>query len=299
MPQCNTAVALGLFDGIHIGHQAVINKVVEKGKEGLVPSVFTFSHEEVPEGKKNFSYLLSESSKEYVLGKMGVEIMLAPLFDDVKSMQPEDFVKTVLVEKLKAKFVCCGYDFRFGCKAKGNAEFLVEAGKKYGFEVCVADAVIDDGDAASSTRIREFIEKGEIQKANHMLGRPFVIDFEVTSGRRLGTKFFHFPTINQVFPEGHVIPKFGVYAAVACIDGQKYPVAANVGVKPTVGSDKILSEGHIIGFSGDLYGQKIVLEFHKFLRSEHKFSSVEELKQQIARDKENIIEYFSNKKHLL
>ena len=293
-PQGPSAIALGLFDGVHRGHQAVIEAAVSQREKGLTPCVFTFSTKGgIPESKRDFSLLQTEEQKRQTLCQLGVDWMFDPDFSKFRGMSPKEFVQTILIERMHAKFIACGQDFHFGKDAAGSAEDLRRYGEPFGVQVQVIPPVLEDGEPISSTRIRKALREGEIELANLLLGRPYAIQGEVVHGRQLG-RSMGCPTANQRFAPGMTVPKFGVYASVVTLpDGSRYTGAANVGVKPTVGSEEALCETMINGFSGDLYGQSIQVEFHHFLRGERKFSSLEELFDTIrqnARDAQRLCE---------
>ena len=165
----------------------------------------------------------------------------------------------------------------------GNVEILKKLCEPYGVEVQLVPPVVLDGDRISSTRIREYVTKGNMNLAWRMLGRPYSLRFPVVSGNKIG-RTLNFPTINQIYPDHFAIPRFGVYVSVAEVDGELYPSVTNVGMKPTVGSDRPLAETYIIGFKGNLYGTRIRVSLCHFIRQEMKFNSLEELRQQIERD---------------
>ena len=280
-----TAVALGMFDGLHLGHQHVIRQVVRAaGEEGLTPCVFTFTTSSgQPDAKTHNRRLSSYRLREQLLEEMGVGVMLRPDFAAIRGLSAEEFVRGILVEKLDARFVSCGVNFRFGKGAAGDAAALEQLCGPLGVRVAANPLVEMDGELISSTRIRRCIAAGEIPLANRLLGRSFTIDFEVVYGRQLG-RTLDSPTINQPFPHDFVVPRYGVYATVTWVDGRCYPSVTNVGTKPTVGSDAVLSETYIHSYSGDLYGRRIAVEFLEFVRPERKFTSIEELKAQIWHD---------------
>lgn len=279
-----TVVALGLFDGVHLGHAAVIKKACSLAKDmGATAAVFTFSADgDRPTKKKNQGFIATETVKFGLFEKLGVSFAAAPKFEQIKNLSPKAFVKDILIDAMRAKAIVCGYDFHFGSGASASAEDLKSFAKEYGCEVTVIPAQKNsDGEAISSTGIRLLLEAGKIKEANALLGHCYQIDFEVESGRHLGSKL-GFPTINQAYRCGYAVPKFGVYAAAALIKGQYYPAVANVGVKPTVGGVKNpLAETYIMGIDSDLYGKHINVSFLEFLRPEKKFDSIEELKNQI------------------
>ena len=194
----------------------------------------------------------------------------------------------MLIEKMGAKELSCGYDFTFGKKGAGTTQQLREIAQKHGVKLNVCDPINLDGEPVSSTRIRQAILEGKMDQASRMLGRRFCIRLKVDHGNQIG-RLMDFPTINQVFPRYHIVPKYGVYSTVVNIDGKLYGGVTNVGVKPTVGSDGPLAETYIMDFSGDLYGKIVEVYFFRFVRPEQKFSSIDQLKAQIAADKENVM----------
>lgn len=283
-PSEDRAVALGFFDGVHCGHQAVIRRALDYRAEQLRPAVFTYRiQHSIPERKSSFLWINSEEDRVNLLEQMGVLDVVQPSFEDFCDMSPEQFVEDFLIKRMRAKVICCGEDFRFGKKAAGTVELLKQLCEPYGVQVEVVPPVQLEGGRISSTRIRDYICKGNMPLAWRMLGRPYSLRFPVVSGNKIGRKL-HFPTINQVYPEHFAIPRFGVYVSVAEVDGELYSAVTNVGVKPTVGSDCPLSETYIIGFSGNLYGTRVRVNLCHFIRPETKFGSIEELREQIVRD---------------
>ena len=282
-----TAVALGYFDGIHIGHKSVLMKALEKAKEkDLVPVVTLFDIHprkllsgEVP------PIITTEEKKRKILTDMGFEIFD---FDFRQGMnyEPEEFIDKILVDTLSAKAVFCGFDYHYGKGGKGNVETLREALSKKGIEFDAVEPVFSGDAVVSSTAIRQFITDGEIEKANEMLGEYFSYDFSVNKGDGLG-RTWGFPTINQSFPEDFIIPKRGVYVSETEFDGKSYLSVTNVGIRPTVADGGIRSETCILDFSGDLYGKNVKVKLIKYLREEKKFPNVDELRQAIGNDIEN------------
>lgn len=293
-----TAVALGLFDGVHRGHQLVIGKACEYRKSGLKPAVFTFATDTVTtkghDGK--IEMILTDRCKHKCFEKLGVEYLFSPAFSDYKQMSCEDFVKKVLKDKLNCERAVCGTDFRFGSGAKGDCDTLRELGEKYGIKVDVIRQLCDANGVISSTVIRSAIRFGEMDMVNEMLGYTFFMELPVVPGQRIARTLEH-PTINQQIPQGQIIPKFGVYCTRACVEGRQYGAVTNVGVKPTFNKQTTpLAETYIIGFEGDLYGKTVKVYFDRFLRAEKKFDSVEMLKEQIDKDTRQAAEYFAHAK---
>ena len=272
-----TAVALGNFDGLHRGHAEVIQAAVRA--DGLLPAVFTFTENPHPAAQ-----LTTFREKRLILQGLGAEVLIAVDFETVRDMDAEEFAVELLINKCRARRLCCGEDYRFGHKARGDITLLKALCKKHGVEVEVVPSARMNGEKISSTRIRSAIEAGEIRQANSMLGRCFAYSFEVIHGNHIG-RGLGTPTINQALPENFILPRFGVYATVARIDGKQYCYGVtNIGVKPTVGSDRVLSETWMPDFQGDLYGKRVRLYLLDFIRPERKFSSLEEMKEEILRN---------------
>lgn len=277
-----TAVSLGIFDGVHIGHRAVLNSAK---KSGLKTAVFTFLSETVTT-KGNKGVIYTDKRKLEILKSLGVEYILAPRFSDFKDMSAEDFVKEVLAGALNAEEVFCGEDFRFGKGAEAGVSELCKLCLKYGVKLSVTPPVMYNGQAVSSTRIKNALANGDVFSANAMLYEKFGYFEKVVHGNEIG-RTLNFPTINQVIPEKTILPKFGVYITEVEVSGEIYKGVSNVGVKPTVGNKEPLIETHILNFSGNLYGKSLKVKLVKFLREEKKFASLDELKGQVDFDIQN------------
>lgn len=277
-PEGELAAALGSFDGLHLGHRQVIGNTLSA--PGLRPAVITFQQNpSFSLQKKPVPLLTTNEQKLALLEEMGVEVVYLLPFDRIRDMEPEDFVEA-LYRVCRIRALSCGFNFRFGKNGRGDAGLLKELCREKGIELSVTPPVSVAGETVSSTRIRACLEQGDVQQAGQLLGRPFGYDFEVTHGRQLG-RTWGTPTINQPFPAGYVLPRFGVYASLVEVEGQKYYGVTNIGVKPTVGSDCALSETWIPEFSGNLYGKKVPVELLDFIRPERKFDSLDQLKNEI------------------
>ena len=272
------ALALGGFDGIHLGHVQVLRAVTDTA---WTPAVFTF-RDLIP-AVKHTRQLVSARQQADQLTDLGIARLYLADFAQLHALTPEAFVREILHERLRARRVACGFNYRFGCHGAGDSDALKRLCATYGIETIVVPPVLLDGAPVSSTRIRTAVAAGEMELAARMLGRPYRIDFEVVHGRALG-RTIGLPTINQPFPEAFVLPKFGVYAAAVTIDGRSYHAVTNIGVKPTVGADGPLAETCIAGYHGDLYGKCVPVQLLRFLRPEQKFDSIERLRSQIVRD---------------
>lgn len=277
-----TAVSLGIFDGVHIGHRAVLNSAE---KSGLKTAVFTFLSETVTT-KGNKGVIYTDNRKLEILKRLGVEYVLSPAFSDFKDMSAEDFIKKILVGSFNAAEVFCGEDFRFGKGAEAGVSELSKLCLKYGIKLNVTPPVMYKGQAVSSTRIKSALVNGDILSANEMLYEKFGYFEKIIHGNKIG-RTLNFPTINQVIPEKTVLPKFGVYLTEIEISGVMYKGVSNVGVKPTVGNKEPLIETHILNYSGNLYGESLNVKLVKFLREEKKFASLDELKRQVDFDIQN------------
>lgn len=285
MHPARTAVALGLFDGVHLGHRAVLEAACSQRKKGLVPAVFTFDPESaVYKPDSGSGYIYGIDTKKTLLSDSGIIQTVFADFSAVKGLSGENFVRSVLLERLKAAFVCCGKDFRFGKDASCGVDELKDFGRKYRFEVAVVEDVRLGDSIVSSSEIRRLLKEGSVEKANELLGKPYTVSGEVVSGNRIG-RTIDFPTINQLFGKGQLVPAYGVYSGSVCIDGNMYRTVTNIGVKPTIEGERApLSETHIIGYNGDLYGRKLSVQLERFIRGEQKFASLDELKSQIRAD---------------
>lgn len=281
------AVALGFFDGLHIGHAAVVSRTLSYQQEGLCPCVFTFTMDGGhPAAKSSANALTTERQKEQLLESWGVRLVLCPDFSEFHAMEPEAFVDEVLVRRLNANAACCGEDFRFGKKAAGDVGQLAALCQARGIRLDVVPPVTFEGERVSSTRIRSLLGEGRVADANRMLGRAFGYDFTVVRGKQLGRKLDS-PTINQRLPDGFVPLRHGVYASVSFAGGAWHPSVTNIGLRPTVeDTTAVNSETYICGFSGDLYGASVEVRLLAFLRPEQRFPSVEALRARIHADAE-------------
>lgn len=277
------AVALGFFDGLHTAHMAVLKKALEQKKNGLVPAILIFDRHpvEVITGRE-VKRLMTDSKRDEMLLGMGFEIVRCK-FGEIKDMSPAQFVEDVLEKKLNAGFVCCGFNYRFGKNGEGSGDMLRSLCAEKGIETDVCGEIRVNGKTVCSTAIREAASQGDMETVRLMLGRPLEFCTSVFSGDKRG-RLLGAPTANQYLPENFVIPRFGVYASVVELDGKFYPAVTNIGNRPTFDGVSLRSETFIIGFSGDLYGRFIDVKLYAFIRSEMKFASFDELKEQIALD---------------
>lgn len=284
-------LALGFFDGVHIGHGELLRRVKEKARElSLIPSVLTYSVHPSAILEKEAVKLINTTEErcEIIRGLYGIsDITVKEFTKEYASLSCESFVDEILLGELSAGYVVAGFDFRFGKGGKGDSETLHALCEGRGIGCDIIDKVELDGDTVSSTRIRELILRGDMGGAARLLGHYHCIASEIKHGASLGRKI-GFPTINQELSEKLCLPKFGVYATCVEIDGKHYTGVTNIGVRPTVADGEApRAETHIIDFDEDIYGKKVKTELVKFLREEIKFSSLEELTAQISRDCKN------------
>lgn len=275
-----TAVILGMFDGVHVGHAAVIRAAQ---KTGLQTVLVTFTrHPATVLKNRRAPDITTARQRERIFASMGVDALVYLDFKAIKSLSPDEFVRLVLLP-LHIRYAFCGFNYSFGKGGQAGPDELEKLGEQYGFAVRRVPPVCDAEGPVSSTRIRKLVTEGRMEDAARLLGRPFALEFPVIHGRQLG-RTLGTPTLNQQIPEGHLCPRFGVYAATAWVDGQWKDAIANVGVKPTVGSAGPLCETYLFDYEGDLYGRWIEVELHTFLRAEKKFDGLEALKAQMEQD---------------
>lgn len=286
----NRVIALGFFDGVHLGHQALLRRAMERSAErGLTPAVFTFdrSPREFVTGLPVPLLTTAEERRRTVERLFpGMEVLIVPFDRAMMTMPWEDFV-TLMQEKYRAGWLVAGHDFRFGHRNAGTAALLKKRAELLSMGCDVIPAVTLDGVTVSSTHIRALLEQGEAEAAARFLGRPFAISGVVRHGKRIGTSRLGRPTVNLI-PDGRqLVPAFGVYASRVTADGRVYPAVTNVGVRPTVDTDGgVTVESHLLEPAGELYGADCRVEFLKQLRPEKRFESIEALREQIARDAE-------------
>ncbi len=283
-----TGVGLGNFDGLHIGHMALINTLIEESKfVGLKSLIYTFTkHPEHILRKKLFKPLLVTPNKKIeLLSKTDLNYLYFDEFDEVFSrMKPEDFVKNILFDKLNIKLAICGFNYKFGFKGLGNISLLKDMGEKLKFRVYVLPPVKVGSDIVSSTRIRNVISEGKLDEVFSLLARHYSIRGEVIHGSHIG-QTIGFPTANFYLEDYLLLPSIGVYASKTLFNKKLYDSITNVGNNPTFGNTNNISiETHILDFNGDLYGKNIEIFFISKIRDEKKFDSKEDLIEQIKKD---------------
>lgn len=286
-----TAIALGNFDGVHIGHKKLIlNMVNTAKKQDLKPSILLFdNHSRMVTTGKTPMCLTSNLQKEELVKNLGVETIYSINFDEnLMKLQPEEFVKNILIDKLNTKLVVVGFDYRFGYKASGDVGILKELASKYEFEVMVLEPVYIDDILVSSTKIRELILEGNLELVKLMLDRDYQLTGRVIPGNKIG-RTLGFPTANLELTDNYALPKYGVYRTKTIINDKTYLSATSIGHNPTFNSSKVKIECHIIDFEERIYDQVISVDFIEYLREEIKFNKLDDLVKQINEDIKTVI----------
>jgi riboflavin kinase/FMN adenylyltransferase len=288
-----TAVAIGMFDGVHMGHRVLLKEMFSVAKsENLVPVVYTFFSHPIKETKRKYLTLLPE--RLYLLEKFGVSnVFIAELDEKFMRMTPEEFFGTEIVARMNARAVIVGENFRFGIGRTGNVETLRKLGDKSDILIKAVPLVSISGVKVSSSAIHLLIEKGEIEKANTLLGYPFFVSGKIVQGKGIG-RLLGFPTANVSYNNGYkVLPKKGVYVTYAEVSGKIYKSVTNVGLNPTFEDTKTIKiETHFLDVNTNLYGKEIVLHFLKYIRPEIKFASKTEIANRIKEDTKIAKSYF-------
>ena len=283
----SSCLALGVFDGVHLGHQKVIlNAVNNAQKLDITSAVVTFSkHPRHIILKSHPSMISSLEERLELFESLGVQAVLVLDFNEqLALMTAKEYLEKVLIGCLNAKSITIGYNHKFGGDKLGNSKFLEEYSKKYGFKVNIVSPFKIDNHVVSSSVIRKFVLKGDVESAAKFLGRSFKLKGTIIHGQHLG-RTLGFPTANLFIKEELIIPLSGVYSGLVKIDSKVYHTVINIGKRPTIGDlKKDLVEAHILDFDEDIYGKNIEVSFLKRIRDEKKFNSLDELKVQIKKD---------------
>lgn len=281
-----TVLSLGKFDGLHRGHELLMDYVFQKKKEGLKAAIFTF---DIPP-KKNVEHiqtqvLTTNEEKCRLFEKIGIDYLIeCPFTQEVMCMEPEAFIE-MMVRQLKVKCMVVGKDFHFGHNRRGDYRMLQKYAEEFGYEVEVVDKMQEDGRDISSTFVREQIMAGNMEKANALLGYGYFVEGTVLHGRKMGKAVLGIPTINLIPPKEKLLPPFGVYLSITEWNGKSYPGITNIGCKPTIeGENPTGVETHIFDFQEEIYGKEVKVSFISKIREEKKFASLDALKEQMARD---------------
>lgn len=292
----NLALTIGSFDGIHLGHQKIVRELVSfaratGGTAGLMtlqphPRQY-FSPESAP------NILTPMRKKEQLLRELGLDVLyILPFTAQVAALTAQQFVEQILIENCSVKTLVVGHDFAFGKGAQGNYEYLCEVAPCYGFEVHQVPALILQGERVGSTAIRERIIQGEVENIEFLLGRKYSILGEVVRGRGIGGSKLGYPTAN-VKPHNCAVPAHGVYVGEVVLEGTVYQAAINIGIAPTILQEDVTIEAFILDFDENIVGRDIEVVFHKRLRPEKKFSTLDELIHAIAVDVADVRQYFA------
>ncbi len=293
-----TAMAIGKFDGIHLGHKRLFEEVFSYRDKGYKTLIFTFASSvmEYLTGIKAPMLTTNEERRE-LCADLKFDILVEyPVNKATMNINPGVFLKDILVEKLKAHAIVFGPDLTFGGGGKGNRTLLEKMANELGFEARCVDKVCIDGTEISSTAIREFVEKGQMEKAESFLGHPYAIYGRVVKGRALGRRI-EMPTVNINTAPNKILPPFGVYESYIYVGSERYDSLTNIGVKPTVTDERrVVVETHIIDFNDDLYGENLKIELLHFSRPEMRFESVYALKEQMISDKIKAVRFHTGRK---
>ena len=293
----NVSVALGTFDGVHVGHQKVIGRAVTLAKQQKgISAVFTFANHplSVIMPSQCPPFITNLADKERLIAKLGIDVLYCVPFNlELLKLPPIDFIN-LLSNLFTPANIIVGPNFTFGYRGSGTPELLAKFGEKMNFKVEVQDAVYVEGDMVSSTRIRNFIREGNVEQAYKLLGRPYHITGKVVHGDKRG-RTIGFPTANIMAPSCLILPRDGVYAVRSIVNGNHHHGLANIGTNPTFNNQERRVETYILDFAADLYGQSIQVDFCKKIRNEIKFPGISELKQQILQDVDEARQFFSGK----
>ncbi|TFG77384.1 MAG: bifunctional riboflavin kinase/FAD synthetase [Thermodesulfobacteriales bacterium] len=293
--QNSTSATIGNFDGVHIGHKKILSAVKKEAKQqGLSSCVITF-HPHPQKVLQNIDIPLLVPIRERLklLEDQGIDVVACYTFTkEIAKISAQDFVTDILVGKLNLKHLIVGPDFSFGRKREGNLSLLNKMGAEYGFDTEVVETALYEGEIVSSTSIRNLVREGNLLKARNFLGYNFYIEGQVKEGERRGRQI-GFPTAN-LDTDWDILPKVGVYATLANVDGTKHQSITNIGYRPTFGHNGLLIETHIFDFDEDIYKKRIKVEFVDRVRDEQKFNGPEALVEQIKRDVERVKEILSS-----
>jgi riboflavin kinase/FMN adenylyltransferase len=281
-----SAIAIGKFDGIHRGHQELLQHILARKQEGEKAVVFTFAPPAcVFFGKAEEKVLSLTEEKRACFEEMGIDILVEfPLNQETAATPPETFVEKILAEQMHAAYIAAGHDLSFGYQGKGNKELLKKLSDRYGYRVEIIDKVMEKGREISSSYVREEVEAGHMEMAAKLLGRAYSVSGRVQTGRQLGRQL-GMPTLNLYPEKDKLLPPNGVYYSRVSCEGKLYNGITNIGCKPTLGENMAVSvETYLYDFSEDMYGRRIETRLLSFKRPEYKFTGIEELKKQMEED---------------
>ena len=281
-----TAVAIGKFDGVHQGHRRLLDEIIELKKRGLCACVFTFDPAPSVFFGGDPHVLNTNEEKHVIFERMGVDILVEfPMNSETAATPPDKFITEYLVNQMNMKFIAAGTDISFGDKGLGNAELLKQMSAEYGYEVELIDKVhASDGEEISSSLVRRYVEKGDMERVEELLGAAYSVSGKIVHGNQIG-RTIGFPTINIYPDENKLLPPYGVYTSRTVINGKDYFSVSNVGCKPTIGGETRPSvETYIYDFDNDVYDKDAVVYLEKFKRPERRFNGLDELTAQLQKD---------------
>lgn len=292
-----TAVAIGKFDGVHIGHRRLLEEILEQKKNGLKACVFTFDPSPaVLFGGSDGKELSTAEEKRILFERMGVDILIEfPLTQETADMPPLFFAEEVLAKRMNARFIAAGEDLSFGAKGRGDAALLRKVGSESGFTVKTIEKVRIQDQEVNSTFIRELVKNGSMEQAEQFLGAPYLVAGSVTHGNRIG-RTLGFPTVNLTPPDQKLLPPNGVYYSSVLHRGKRYRAISNVGYKPTVTDRRVLGvESFLYDFDQNIYGEQIEVSLCAFRRPEQQFDSLTALKEQLGKDIKAGVRYWAGR----
>lgn len=280
-----SAVTLGKFDGIHRGHQKLMNKVLAQKENGLTGVVFTFAKMPGTDIYEKGQTILTGKERQKHLERMGIDVLIeCPFVPELSMLEPEIFIEKILVQRLHVKYIAVGSDFRFGYQRKGDCALLKKLSRQFGYEVEVVEKETFDDQVISSTYIRQLLNLGKMEMVQALLGYPYYVSGTVVHGQALG-RMIGVPTTNLLPDAEKMLPPNGVYLTGTFLDDRRIWGITNIGVKPTVSGEKLKGiETHLLDFDEDLYGKELTVAFYDFERPEQKFDSLELLKKQLEQD---------------
>ena len=291
--------ATGFFDGIHLGHRAVLRQLCDlaesRGGSSAVVTFWPHPRTVLQQDASDLRLLTTLAEKQQILRELGIDqCHVVPFSRDFSHLTSEEFLRDYLRDQFGVNILLLGYDHRLGCDAQQTPQILAEKALKLGIEPIIVQRTDADGSGISSTRIRNLLQQGALEEANHLLGRAYQLKGVVVAGNQLGRKL-GFPTANmQLYEPLKLVPAHGVYCVEACFEGKTYPGLCNIGSRPTVGlGNAITIETHLLDFSQDIYGLDLELTFLARIREERRFSSLEALQQRMGEDLEFARQYFT------
>ena len=283
-----TAVAIGKFDGIHIGHQTLLREILMEKEKGMKAAIFTFDPPpDIFFGNRSPQELTTRDEKRKLFQKLGIDYLIEyPLNKKTAAIQPEQFIQTILVDQMKAGVIVAGKDLSFGDQGRGNCQLLEQMAETYDYQVRIIDKVCIEDREISSSYVREEVAAGRMEQVEKLIGEPYSITGLVQHGYRFG-RTIGMPTVNLLPENGKLLPPFGVYFSTVEVNGSVYRGITNIGCKPTVTDDQIVGiETYLYDFQDEIYGEEITVRLLHYKRPEMKFKDIEELKSKTQEDME-------------